>query len=100
MPDPEKELWVDLYRMAMMELENAKIAGRIGDARSEIAVRLEKLRDIPGLHIVEKQAIDDALSGLHGLECNEERDPDNERQIAEKALQSLRVIAPRFENLD
>jgi hypothetical protein len=100
MPDPEKEFWVDLYRMAMMELENAKIAGRIGDARSEIAVRLEKLRDIPGLHIVEKQAIDDALSGLHSLECNEERDPDNERQIAEKALQSLRVIAPRFENLD
>jgi hypothetical protein len=51
-------------------------------------------------HIVEKQAIDDALSGLHGLECTEELDPDNERQIAEKALQSLRVIAPRFENLD
>jgi hypothetical protein len=100
MPDPDKELWVDLYRMAMMELENAKIAGRIGDARSEIAARLKKLRDIPGLHIVEKQAIDDALSGLSGLECTEERDPGNERQIAEKALQSLRVIAPRFENVD
>ena len=57
MPDPDKELWVDLYRMAMMELENAKIAGRIGDARIEIAARLEKLRDIPGLHVVEKQAI-------------------------------------------
>jgi hypothetical protein len=99
MPDPDKELWVDLYRMAMMELENAKIAGRIGDARIEIAARLEKLRDIPGLHIVEKQAIDDALSGLRSLECTEERDPDSERQIAEKALQSLRVIGPRFENL-
>ena len=100
MPDPDKELWVDLYRMAMMELENARIAGRIGDARIEIAARLEKLRDIPGLHTVETQAIDDALSGLHGLECTEERDADNDRLIAERALQSLRVIAPRFENLD
>jgi hypothetical protein len=33
MPDSDKELWVDLYRMAMMELANAKIAGRIGDAQ-------------------------------------------------------------------
>src|ERR1700730_23616 len=97
MPDRDKELWVDLYRMAMMELENAKIAGRIGDARIEIAARLEKLRDIPGLHIVEKQAIDDALSGLHSLE-RIERDADDERLIAERALQSLRVIAPRFVN--
>jgi hypothetical protein len=100
MPDSDKELWVDLYRMAMMELENAKIAGRIGDARIEIAARLERLRDIPGLHTVEKQAIDDALSGLHSLEHTEERDADTERRIAERALQSLRVIAPRFENLD
>jgi hypothetical protein len=100
MPDPDKELWVDLYRMAMMELENARIAGRIGDARIEIAARLEKLRDIPGLHTVEKLAIDDALSGLHGLESTEERDAENVRQVAERAIHSLRAIAPRFENLD
>jgi hypothetical protein len=100
MPDSDKELWVDLYRMAMMELENAKIAGRIGDARIEIAARLERLRDIPGLHTVEKQAIDAALSGLHSLEHSEEHDADTERRIAERALQSLRVMAPRFENLD
>jgi hypothetical protein len=99
MPDQDKELWVDLYRMAMMELENAKIAGRIGNARIEIAVRLEKLRQIPGLHTVEKQALDDALSALRSLERIEERDGDHERRIAEKALQSLRVIAPRLENL-
>jgi len=99
-PDPDKELWVDLYRMAMMEVENARIAGRIGDARIEIAARLEKLRDIPGLHTAETQTIDDALSGLRGLECTEERDAVDERKIAEKALQSLRVIARRFENLD
>lgn len=82
MPDLDRELWVDLYRMAMMEREDAKIAGRIGDARIEIAAQLEKLRGIPGLHTVETQAIDDAMSGLRGLECSEERDADNERQIA------------------
>jgi hypothetical protein len=100
MPDPDKELWVDLYRMAMMELENAKIDGRIGDARIEIAARLEKLLAIPGLHVVEKQAIDDALRGLHGLECTEERDAENVRLVAERALHSLRAIAPRFKSLD
>jgi hypothetical protein len=60
MRDPEKDLGVDLYRMAMMELANARIAGRIGDARIETAVCIQKLRDIPSLHSVEKQAIDDA----------------------------------------
>jgi hypothetical protein len=100
MPDPDKELWVDLYRMAMMELENAQVAGRIGDARIEIAARLEKLRDLPGLHTVETQAIDDALSGLRGLECTEKRDADDEREVADRALRSLRVIAARFDNLD
>jgi hypothetical protein len=100
MRDPDKELWVDLYRMAMMELENAKIAGRIGDARGEIEARLEKLSSIPGLHIVEKQAIDDALSGLRSLERADKLDADTERLVAERALQSLRVIAPRFEKLD
>ena len=98
MADPDKELWVDLYRMAMMELENAKIEGRIGDARIEIAARLDKLREIPGLHTVEKQAIDGAMSSLRSLERIEVRDVDHERRIAEKVLQSLRVIGPRFEN--
>jgi len=33
-----------LYQRAMLELEQAKMRGRIGDARTEIAARLEKLR--------------------------------------------------------
>lgn len=98
-PDPEKELWVDLYRMAMMELQNARLAGRIGDARAEIAARFAKMLEIPGLHTVEKEALDDALSALRSLERAEERNSENESRIAERALQSLRVIAPRFENL-
>ena len=100
MPDNEKELWVDLYRMAMMELANAKIAGRIGEARVEIAARLEKLRDIPDLYTEERLAIDEALTGLYSLERDEERVADAECLVAERAWQSLRVIAPRFETLD
>ena len=88
-----------MKKLTRERIENAKIAGRIGDARIEIAARLAKLREIPGLHTVEKQAIDDAMSALQGLERTEERDADHERSIAEKALQSLRVIGPRFENL-
>jgi hypothetical protein len=91
---------IDLYRMAMMELENAKIVGRIGDARIEIAERIEKLHDIPGLHIVEKQAIDDALAALRSLERTEELDADTERRVAGRALQGLREIGRRFENPD
>jgi hypothetical protein len=54
----------------------------------------------PGLHTVEKSEIDEALNGLHSLERIEEYDADKERNIVERALQGLRVIAPRFENLD
>ena len=69
--------------------------------RRELKLRhaFAKLREIPGLHTVEKQAIDDALSALQGLERAEERDADHERSIAEKALQSLRVVGLRLENL-
>jgi hypothetical protein len=62
----------------MIQLENAKVAGRIGDTRSEIAARLIKLHDIFGLHFVEQQAIDDALSGLRCLECTERLDANTE----------------------
>jgi hypothetical protein len=49
MAEYDKEKWVDLYRAAFVELEHAKMAGRIGDARPEIATRLEKLCHMPGL---------------------------------------------------
>jgi hypothetical protein len=95
-----KELWVDLYRMAMMELGNAKLGGRIGDARTEIAARLEQLGKMPGLHTVEKHALDDALIALRTLEHTDQLTFADESLIAEKALQSLRMIAPRFNEPD
>ena len=99
MPDEyEREKWYSVYETAMVELEQAKIAGRIGDAREEITTRIEKLRDIPGLHEREKQAIEDALNGLRMLEQEEERARADERRIAEAALEKLRVIGPKLKD--
>ena len=64
----------------MLELQRAKIAGQIGDARSEIAARIERLRAIPGLHGPERQAIEDALNNLRVLEREDERAKANERR--------------------
>jgi hypothetical protein len=96
MANYEREEWYRLYERAMVELEQAKIAGRIGDARTEIAARIEKLRDIPGLHGPERQAIDDALHSLRTLEHEDEREKADERRIAEAALEKLRALEPKL----
>ena len=93
----DSEDWLRLYQMAVLELEHAKMAGRIGDARAEIAARIEKLRDLPGLHADERQAIEDALDALRSVERIEERDEENERRIAKIAIEKLRAIAPKLE---
>jgi hypothetical protein len=91
-----KEKWVDLYRAAFVELEHAKMVGRIGDARTEISARLKKLHQMPSLHAEERQAIEDALSGLRTFEREEEQHEEDERRIAEAALEKLKAIAPKF----
>ena len=98
MPDYEKEEWYRIYAQAMMELERASMAGRIGDARSEIAARIEKLRDIPGLHDPERQAIEDALNNLRVLQREDEREKVDERRIAEAALEKLRILESKLKN--
>jgi hypothetical protein len=57
MRDNPEEKWIELYTTAMLELKHALMAGRILEARNEIAARIEKLRDIPGLHEKELQAL-------------------------------------------
>lgn len=98
MPDHEREDWYRIYASAMLELEQAKLAGRIGDARSEIAARIEKLKDIPGLHGTERQAIEDALNNLLTLEREDERAKADERRIAEATLEKLRIIESKLKN--
>ena len=98
--DYDKEKWVELYKKAIFELEHVKVTGRIGEARAEITERIEKLRDVPGLHAAEIQAIDDAHRTLRFLECEEERyAAEEKRRAIEEALHKLRSIAPKIEKL-
>lgn len=98
MAEHEREDWYRIYSRAMLELEQAKMAGWIADARNEIAARIEKLREMPGLHDLERQAIDDALNSLRVLEREVERAKADERRIAEEALEKLRTIEPKFKD--
>ncbi len=98
--DYDHEKWVKRYKMAILGLERARLTGRIEDARSEIAARIEKLRDIPGLHTAEIHAIDNAQRMLRLLEGEEERYAAEERRRAiEEALHNLRLIEPKIQKL-
>jgi hypothetical protein len=93
------EKWVTLYHEALLELETAKIAGRIGEARNEIAARIEKLQELSGLHETERHALADALTALRVLERAEARHEENERRIAEIAAEKLRQLEARIESM-
>ena len=98
--DYDHEKWVELYKEAILGLEHAKMTGRIGNARSELAARIKKLRGIPGLHAAELHAIDHAHGTLRFLEQEEERyAADEKRRAIEEALHKLRSIAPKIEKL-
>src|SRR5580698_4858016 len=61
------ELWITLYRAAMVELESGKVSARIDEARKEAKARMEKLRRSPSLHVGERSSIADALFALRSL---------------------------------
>jgi hypothetical protein len=95
----DQRKWFDLYATALLELERAAMTGRIGDARAEIAVRLETLKQHPGLHKVEYQAIQDALSNLRALEREEARlAAEEKKRLLQEAAQRLQSIAPKFQD--
>jgi|HubBroStandDraft_2_1064218.scaffolds.fasta_scaffold580847_1 hypothetical protein len=100
MSDNPEEKWIELYTSAMLELKHAVVAGRILEARTEIAARIEKLREIPGLHDQELLALDDALHNLRTLERIEQQaDPDQQRKAGQAALEKVQSLAPRIERL-
>jgi hypothetical protein len=98
--DYDHEKWGELYKEAILGLEHAKMTGRIGDARTELAASIEKLRGIPGLHAAELHAIDHAHRMLRLVEQEEKRyAADEKRRAIEEALHRLRSIAPKIEKL-
>ena len=94
-PDYDQEKWIEFYKSAVFELEQSLVAGRIADAREEIVKRLEALRNIPGLHISEQQAIEDALNNLRVLE-REDADITEQHEKTKAALERLRSIEPKI----
>jgi hypothetical protein len=101
MAEYRDEKWVEIYEKALIELEHAKMRGRIGDARAEIVVRVEKLRSVPGLHAGEDRALEDALNALQFLQREEERYDENQRrQALETALRKLESIGPKIRKVD
>jgi hypothetical protein len=91
--DYSDESWVTLYQTALIELEHAKLSGRILEARTEILARVEKLLHIPGLHVEEQRAIADALAALRILEIEEATENrEQQKQAVEKAAKSLQAI--------
>ena len=95
MSDYDAERWVSLYRAALLELEYALMAGRIQDARNEIAARILKLHNIPGLHTEERQAIDDAMNSLRVLERAEIKyAEDQQKKAARETIERLRKLEP------
>jgi len=57
----QAQRWVGFYQLALLELDPNQMATRLLDARHEIFDRVEELRDLPGPHDTENQAIQDAL---------------------------------------
>jgi hypothetical protein len=96
--DHDREKWVESYKIAVFELEQSFMAGRIADARAEIVSRVETLRQLPGLHEMEQRAIDDALNNLRFLE-REDALITEKRKRAEVALEQLHILEPTIKRL-
>ena len=101
MAEYSDEKWIETYQQALMELEHAKMRGRIGDARADIVARVEKLKSLPGLHAREDQALEDALHALKLLEREEDRyDETQRRETLAVAIRKLQSIGPKIRKLD
>jgi len=91
--DYKNEDWVSLYQSALLELEQAKMAGRIGAAQLAIIARMEKLKSLPELHPEERHAIEDALRALRLLAVEETRlDTEQARRAVERSLEQIRTL--------
>jgi hypothetical protein len=100
MEDYQEQDWVSLYQSALIELEQAKISGRIEAAQKAIVARVELLRALPGLHTEERHAIDDAIRALALLQREEARfDAEAERRAVEESLEKLRSVGHTIQRL-
>lgn len=78
------EMWQELYHAALFERDRSMLPERIAEAEGALVLRARELLQIPGDHIEEQSAIDDALYALHALRNSrrESLDPRSWRDAA------------------
>ena len=81
--------WVSIYQAALIELEQAKMSGRITEGQKAIVCRIETLSNVPGILPEEKNAI---KSALHSLRALEEAEAEVVRRAVTNALDDLRFV--------
>ena len=64
--ESEQQRWAELYRLAVLETNLAKLNARVGEARSAINERMVELKGCAG-HEQERQALADARKMLQLL---------------------------------
>src|SRR5437667_12467249 len=69
---PRPPDWKDLYQLAVIELDPAKLSHRISDARNAILDRIQETISVAA-HYRERQELTDALNGLRLLRQEYER---------------------------
>ena len=69
---PRPPDWKDLYQLAVIELDPAKLSHRISDARNAILDRIQETISVAA-HYQERQELTDALNGLRTVQQEYER---------------------------
>lgn len=69
---PRPPDWKDLYHLAVVELDPAKLTNRITDARNAILDRIQETISVAA-HYQERQELTDSLNGLRVLQQEYER---------------------------
>ena len=64
---PRAPDWKELYQLAVIDLDPAKLSHRISDARNAILDRIQETISVAA-HYQERQELTDALNGLRVLQ--------------------------------
>jgi len=64
---PNSANWRDLYKDAILQIDQKKMFERIAEAEKALRQRAKELFQVPGDNIEEEQALDDAIYALHAL---------------------------------
>lgn len=78
-----REKWLELYRLALVEIEKSLLGGRIMDVRDEIVMRVEQLDQSPELNIEERKAIAAALLALRTLDREDAKYAADQKKLAD-----------------